>query len=348
MSSRRPTAEDQLQRILYILPAAARNDGIAITDLAQELGVPVERVVADLEEATARTYLHPGGTVDPFTILLDDRRVQVIAKHHFNRPVRLNRREALALTLGLRTLAAEADSEARRREIIDFAQRLEATIVAPDMTADGDDAPRNDAGQRAQASGGSSGNAFPHEDGVEYEGFSLALGEDGFRGAVADAVVEGRLCRIWYLKPGDARPETRSIAPYRLIHADGCWYVAAMDVERDGLRFFRMDRILDVTVLGDAAPAEPPAFAEWVANAPYAGAEEVTVTIRYDARVARWMTERTRQPADDDGSVALQHQVSDVRWIVRHVLQYGGAAVVEEPEPVRAWVLAAVQWTAGE
>jgi proteasome accessory factor C len=326
MTKQRVTAGEQLQRILHILPAAARPGGALIADLARDLGVTPERVLADLEEATARSYHHAGGTVEPFSIFADGQRVHVHAKHDFNRPVRLSQREGLALSLGLRALAAEAPAE-ERSDVTGLARRLEAALVAPAvLPQDGDS---------TAAAGGVA------EDGVEYDrlDYSLALGDDGFRGVVADAVEQHVQCEVLYLKPGDAAPEQRRIAPYRLVYAGGAWYVAALDVRRDGLRFFRMDRVLRAALAAEPAPPPPADFADWLAAAPYAATDDVDVAIRYDARVARWVAERVAgaEPAED-GSVVVRHRVADARWVVRHVLGYGGAAVVVEPDEAVAWV----------
>jgi proteasome accessory factor C len=354
--STRITADEQLQRILHILPAAARNGGISIEELAGELDVAADRLLADIEEATNRTFHHAGGTVDPFTIFTDGRRVEVFASHDFNRPVRLNRRETLALTLGLRALALEAEPH-RRDGIMNFARRLEAAVCAPDTLPSGDGTvPQAPAGARGSAGGmgaDQAGGGASAEDGVEYEAFDLDLGADEFRGAIVDAVADGVQCEIWYLKPGEVEPEKRRIAPHRLIHADGAWYVAATDLEREGLRFFRMDRVLEASpVAGRMAPPEPPGFDEWIRGAPFVAAEHVPVAVRYHARIARWITERNGATPEQDGSVVVEHRVSDMRWVVRHVMQYGGAAVVESPGHARSHVGSTVraimaQW-AGE
>ena len=72
---------------------------------------------------------------------------------------------------------------------------------------------------------------------------------------------------------------------------------------------------------------------------PYSAIDDFEVAVRYSPRIARWIVERTAtyQPVSD-GSVVVRHRVADPRWIVRHVLQYGGEAVVEEPEQARRWV----------
>ena len=49
-------AERQLERILHVLPLAARPDGASLDELAAELGVPASRLLDDLEEVTARAY----------------------------------------------------------------------------------------------------------------------------------------------------------------------------------------------------------------------------------------------------------------------------------------------------
>ncbi|MGH7447813.1 MAG: WYL domain-containing protein, partial [Longimicrobiales bacterium] len=187
------------------------------------------------------------------------------------------------------------------------------------------------------------------EEDVEFEDYALAFDDDGFRGVVADAIELHRACTIWYLKPGDPAPAYRSIAPYQLVYADGRWYVAAYDLDREALRFFRMDRVLNATLEHDPVPAIPDvALDAFLRNgAPYIAGDDMEVHVRYSPRVARWVMERTAAYAEDDGSVLLHHRVADPRWIVRHVLQYGGEAVVEAPAAARAWVAAAAADASG-
>lgn len=58
------TAGDRLERILYILPAAARANGVALDELAAALDVDPGTVLRDLEQATARAFYHPAGAVE--------------------------------------------------------------------------------------------------------------------------------------------------------------------------------------------------------------------------------------------------------------------------------------------
>ncbi|HEX2167552.1 MAG TPA: WYL domain-containing protein [Longimicrobiales bacterium] len=345
------TASTRLERILYILPAAARTDGVGLNELAAALDTDAATILRDLEHVTAREYYHPAGAVDKFSIMIERDSVRVHAPQEFRRPVRLSAREALALGLGLRTLAADAEPE-RRREILELAMRLEKDLCAPgvstvhEMRVDAARGPRLDVEPRdlsIDVAWDTAPAGAAMESDVEFEDYALAFDDDGFRGVVADAIEQSRLCTIWYLKPGDVTPAYRSIAPYRLVYADGKWYVAAYDIDREALRFFRMDRVLNATLDDEPAPPLPPVELEaFIGNGgPYVAGDDIEVSVRYSPRVARWIAERTAAYPERDGSVTVRHRVADPRWIVRHVLQYGGEAVIAAPDAAREWVATA-------
>jgi predicted DNA-binding transcriptional regulator YafY len=193
----------------------------------------------------------------------------------------------MALGLGLRVLAAEADAE-RRAEIMQLARLLEDELGAAE----------------AQAAA------------VEVE-----FGEDDFRGDLAEAIAARVYCDVLYLKADGSAPAARRIAPVRLVYARGRWYVRAY---ADGeLRNFRLDRVLGVQVCAashDFADADVPAFDTNGAQA---------VTVRYSEEVARWVAEREGAQCEADGTLVVTREVADMNWLVRHVLQYGGEAVVE-------------------
>jgi predicted DNA-binding transcriptional regulator YafY len=326
------TATEQLTRILYALPAAARDGGIPLIELASALNVDVRTVLDDLEQVTSRAYYHPAATVDPFTILIEDDRVHVHAPREFTRPTRLTPPEALALGLGLRALASEADRE-RRDQILALAEQIERELMTPEVQV------------RMQVS----------EDAIAYMSVreppepvvSVELGEAEFRAALLDAIESSRVCQVSYLKAGEQGTAERTIAPRRLIYDQGRWYVAAYDLERQATRRFRLDRMLEVVPLpvrfdwetveqGEAESAER-GQSYWAED----DAEE-TVTVRYSPRVARWVTEQIDAEPQSDGSVCVQHDVSDSQWLIRHIVQYGGEAVVET-QPYRRLVAEAME-----
>ena len=165
-------------------------------------------------------------------------------------------------------------------------------------------------------------------------------------GVLADAARERCRCVVAYLKPGAAAPEMRRIAPYRLMYAEGAWYALAHAAERDAVRLFRVDRMLSAELDGERF--EPPADFDpqpWIApdGRLYRADEDIEVVVRCSPRIARWLAERTPHEPQEDGGIVVRHRVADVRWIVRHVLQYGAEAEVLEPPEVRALVAEAAE-----
>jgi proteasome accessory factor C len=305
----RATAEAQLERILYLLPAAAGAEGRPLGELAASLGVTPAQVLADVAAVTAREFYHPAGSTPELSIGVEGDRVYVWTSGEFERPVRLAPREALALGLGVRTLAAEARAE-RRPGLLELAARLEKELA-----------------------------------GVPAEALSIVVDAgdgagDGLRAFLQESVTARRPVAIEYLKAGDASPEARVVHPYVLVAAQGAWYVLGWCTARAGVRAFRLDRILAARE-ADGTYEVPPDFdpTAYVAEGRvYRADEDIEVAVRYSARIARWIVEEGPAEALEDGGVLVRYRVADPGWIVRHVLRHGADAEVVEPVEVRELV----------
>ena len=320
MAAPRPSAGEALQRILQILPLAARRGGAALDELAAALEVPVERIVEDLAEVTAREYYRlPPLDID---ILIEGDRVEVWTTGEFRRPVRLSPLEALTVALGLRILAEEAggEREERRRELRALAHRLDHAIAsAPSEPL---------AASYALDGGDASGQGL------------LAL--------LKEAAAARRPCRLLYLKPGGEGPEVRLVHPYTLIFGSGNWYVVGRSEEAAEVRVFRIDRIAEARVLAGRFEIpddfDPEAYV--TGGAVYRADEEVEVSVRYSPKVARFVLERIagRGAGDGadrsapetrpDGSIVVRHRVADPLWVVRHVLSFGAEARILDPPEI--------------
>ncbi|MGH7570336.1 MAG: helix-turn-helix transcriptional regulator [Gemmatimonadota bacterium] len=309
-------ASDQLERILYLLPRAAQPEGVPLAELAAEVGVTEKQILRDIEEVTSRAYYHPAGWVTDLEILVERGRVKVWTTGEFKHPVRLSPREALALALGLRMLA-EGAGTARREELLALAARLDAGLAA---------APAEPMAARFALDGGD-----PHGNGM------LAT--------VRDAAVERCRCRIRYLKPGEAEPETRLVAPYELVFSAGRWYILGHSEEASAVRAFRLDRVLeaDSTDQRFEVPEDFEPEDHLERGAVFRAGEEIEAVVRYSPLIARWIAERGEVEERRDGSVIVCHRVADPRWIVRHVLAYGAEAELLEPEGLRDLVRETVE-----
>src|SRR5690606_1043115 len=289
----RATAAEQLSRILHIVPAAARKGGASVNELANALGISRQAVLDAINEVVTRAYYHPAGPGDQLQIQVDHERVAVWTTGEFQRPVRLSPLEALALGLGLRALAAEADGE-RRAQLLELAAWLEQDLPAPDEPAETTDAASLIEQMRRKYDPAYRDEAPAREP---TPALALALAQESdVLGVLADAARERCRCVVDYLKPGAAEPETRRIAPYLLLHAEGAWYALAHAAERDALRLFRVDRMLSAK-LDDGRFDAPEDFdpQPWIApdGRLYRADEDIEVVVCYSPRIARWLAERT-------------------------------------------------------
>ena len=328
------SAAERLQRILYILAVSSRPGGARLEHLARDLGIDIATIVNDIQEVTAREFYHPAGSTDAFTILLGKGTIEVVANQDFRRPTSLTALEALALGLGLRIHAAD-HGETRRAAILELAERLEAKLRVPEHAM----RPRSTRARDAQ----------PHEPAnvkSRVSNTALEFGVDDARALLSDAARESRVCSLAYVRPGERDLTSRRVVPRRLIYASGRWYIATWDLDRNEPRAFRLDRIIGVDVRDEQFA--PPGGDDMLAHIQRQGMvfvpDEATaeqVRVRYSPRVARWVAEHANADLDPDGSLTLTHEVSDPQWLIRHILQYAGDAVVETG-PLREMIASAV------
>jgi predicted DNA-binding transcriptional regulator YafY len=68
---------------------------------------------------------------------------------------------------------------------------------------------------------------------------------------------------------------------------------------------------------------------------PFSSVDDEEVVVRYVPPAAAFVAEDAGVKAGEDGSVVIRQRVADRRWLVRHVLSFGGAAMVVAPDEVR-------------
>lgn len=340
------TAEAIFQRLLLLLPTAHREggEGVELEVLASGLGVEPRRLLRDLEEVQSRSYYLPAGLGDQIQLRVTRQRVGVWTSGEFQRPLRLTPREALALELALRVVtqgttadaaAAEVGHPPRHWVMKSLGLRLAEALRAP--SPDGWEDP-------AVALG------------------TLEVEWDQIRREVDRAIRNRRVLNLRYSAPG-APPRHRKVGPILLAHAQGHWYLVARDLKvgpgNRPYRAFRLDRVLEVRPgAGEFhASQEDRSAADGFLNdgrihdgAGLASKPEedggktplpLVATVVYSRRIAPWILEEgwPQLETRPDGSVEVRHQVSDVEWLIRHVLAYGGEAVVEQPAWIRKRVV---------
>ncbi len=296
---------ERLRRLLFLVPYVAKNQGITVERLARELGITHEALLEELDLLTmvGRPPFQPDDYID---IYVENDQVFVDLDQRLSAPPRLTASEAAALGAAgelLRPAAGEALERALRK--------LERVIPA---------------GARERYR-------------EMHRKIDAGVGAPGELGPLVRAVADKREVTFAYFTQGRGETERRRVRPHELFSHRGQWYLSAFDLQRGEDRLFRVDRLSDVEVTGQAfeAPDVPRA------NVPNPAARG-EVRVRFSALAAPYVRERfgdDAMPAPEGGVDVLVSGDSE-RWLVQWVLSFGGEAWVMAPE----WARVAVARTA--
>jgi proteasome accessory factor C len=164
---------------------------------------------------------------------------------------------------------------------------------------------------------------------------------------VSRAIADLRLLRLLYYKESADEFSERVVEPYALINGREGWYVAAFDPGKDAVRHFRLDRVKEAEVTGEAfAPRPEVDPAADVEGWPRTGEVPASRTARVwvAPERARWASEERPVAAElADGAVIVELSFAGSDWLVREVLKEAGDAAVLEPPDAREAVRAAVE-----
>jgi proteasome accessory factor BC len=165
--------------------------------------------------------------------------------------------------------------------------------------------------------------------------------------ALLDTAIAGRRrLRMEYYKPDEDELRSRTIEPYALFNGQEAWYVAAVDVDKDELRHYRLDRIKDAALLDETFEPRPEIDALGdVEGWPRTGEVPASRIARvwYSPDRARWAREDESVTEElADGAVIVAIPFKGIDWLVRRVLAEAGDAAVLEPEDAREAVRQAV------
>lgn len=150
-------------------------------------------------------------------------------------------------------------------------------------------------------------------------------------------------CRVsmLYQSLGSSRPTRRELDPYALVFRWGWWYVAGFCHLRQGVRLFRVDRILELAVLEHTFPL-PEFDARAYLDQLMQQQPLLKVKLRFDPGFAFLARENFSAWEGlkelPGGAVEVCLSVPDAAWGASTALAYGPAVTVIEPEEVRKTV----------
>jgi len=163
------------------------------------------------------------------------------------------------------------------------------------------------------------------------------------------ALDRGVVVRFDYLKPGDAEPRRRELAPFALVQHQGRWVVAAVEPDTGSRKNFLLSRVVG-PVQVTTRPFERPADA--TAESVLAGLEALrrsnTALVRVveasDAEVR--LSKRRGTEARGDDVLAVHY--SDRQVLAEELSSFGPEVTVLEPQGLRDLVVARLRRLAAD
>ena len=309
------TSAERLRRLLALVPYVVTRQAVGLAETAAAFGMTERELIDDLNLAWCVELKSPEPYC-PIDLSYEDGLVTISQAESIARPLRLAADEASALLVALRMLA-EAGGDG------DAVTRLVAKI--------------EDAAGASAAPSSQLTIQIDHPNGP------------GVPAAVDAALAAGKRVHLRYHVPGRDEATERDVDPIKLVVDQGRPYLRGWCRLAEGVRNFRLDRVLDLEVLD--LPAEVHAEEE-----PFDGVGGLFRPSEADVRVelelaasARWVAEQ--YPYESltelgDGRLRVALRTPDTSWVRRLALRLGEEGRVIAPaelaEQVRAAAAAAL------
>ena len=313
------TSAERLRRLLALVPYVAARRVVGLAETAATFGMTERELIDDLNLAWC-VELRAPEPYCPIDLSYEDGEVSISQAESIARPLRLAADEASALLVALRMLA-EAASGTQPSDG-DAVARLIAKI---------EDA--------AGAAGAASSQVTIKIDHPNARGMTATLN--------AALAARKRVHLRYYVPKRDDATE-RDVDPMRLHVVEGRTYLEGWCRRAEGVRLFRLDRVLSVDVLD--VPAEVPASAEPVdVDAALFRASPSDVVVELELGPA------ARSVAEDylcesmtelaDGRLRIALRTPDTAWVRRLALRLGEDVRVVSPPALADEVAAAAAAT---
>jgi predicted DNA-binding transcriptional regulator YafY len=305
------TSTERLQRLLALVPYVVSRKSVGLAETAAAFGVSERELVDDLNLLWCVELRAP----DPYCpIDLSYEGGEIVVSHaeSIGRPLRLAVDEASALLVALRMLAEVPGLEDR--------SALSRLIVKLEAAA----------GEAAAASAQVAVQVdIPDEE------------AEGLAAQIRAALSAGRRLHLRYYVPGRDEATERDVDPMRLLVVEGRPYLEGWCLRAEGVRLFRLDRVLGLEVLD--IPSAPPAEAVGVdvdQGLFRPSPDDVHVVIELSA-AGRWVAED--YPCESvtdlpDGRLRVVLRTPDTGWVRRLALRLGEDGRVISPPALASGV----------
>jgi predicted DNA-binding transcriptional regulator YafY len=282
---------------------------VGLADTAAAFGVSERELVDDLNMLWCVEIRSPDPYC-PIDLSYEGGEIVVSEAESIDRPLRLGVDEASALLVALRMLAEVSSLEDR--------SALSRTIA------------------KLEAAAGEAG-AVSAQVAVQVDD----RGAGSVAAQVRDALERGRRLHLSYYVPGRDEATERDVDPMRLLVVEGRTYLEGWCLRAEAVRLFRLDRVLALAVLDEAASVPAQARPRDVDQGLYRpSADDAAVELELSA-AGRWVAEY--YPCEHveelgDGRLRVGLRTPDTRWVRRLALRLGEDGRVISPPELAAQV----------
>jgi proteasome accessory factor C len=294
------TSAERLRRLLALVPYVVARRAVGLAETAATFGMTERELIDDLNLAWCVELKSPEPYC-PIDLSYEDGLVTISQAESIARPLRLAADEASALLVALRMLAeAGGDGDAVTRLIAKIEDAAGASAAASSQVS------------------------------IQIEGSN----ESGVPAALDAALAAGKRVHLRHYNHSRDEVTERDVDPKRLLVVDGRTYLEGWCRRAEAVRKFRLDRVLDVTVLD--VPASFPEEAEWAdVDAGLFQPSEADVLVELElAAGARWVAEYYRCESMTElgeGRLRIAIRTPDTSLIRRLALRLGEEARVTAP-----------------
>jgi proteasome accessory factor C len=303
------TSAERLQRLLALVPYVVSRQAVGLADTADAFGLTERELVDDLNLLWCVELRDPDPYC-PIDLSYEGGEIVVSQAESIVRPLRLAVDEASALLIALRMLADVPGLEDR--------SALSRLIAKLEAAAGEAAAPANQVAVQVDR----------------------PTGEEAVA-RIRDALARRRRLHLRYYVPGRDEATERDVDPMRLLVVEGRAYLEGWCRRADGVRLFRLDRILGTEVLD--VPAEVPDDAQPVDvdQGLFRPSDEDVHVVLEVSPGGRWVAEY--YPTESvtelgDGRLRIQLRTPDTQWVRRLALRLGEDGRVVAPEDLRTQV----------
>ncbi|MGJ3191083.1 helix-turn-helix transcriptional regulator [Paenarthrobacter sp. FR1] len=320
--ARKRTSEDQLARMLQLVPFLVHHQGLHIQEVADHFGITRKALIDDLKILIC-SGLPEGYPDDLLDIQWENDHVYISEHLDLNRPVRFSEDEAGALLTGLAMLG-DLPALAGMPED-EPGSALESVTLKLTGAA----------GQAGRLAGSVAGQSVAPEQSQAFA-------------TITRAIREGQQLHLHYLSLQRDEVTERDVDPLRLFSLDNTWYFEAYCHSKAGLRNFRLDRVELLEPNGRPVSGTATAEQDFPARLFTPSDDDVLVVLQLTRQGAGladdYYAERTAQLPD--GGLLAEVRFGNAEWLPMFVSQHGGAVRILEPEGLRqvtrAWLDAAL------